>query len=73
MRVILRKTPFEAELSFTKDPSGLDLPLLAACVKAFRKAGTGRNRGRGKLVSVLCDENGTSEKHFETFCEKVML
>ena len=73
MRVILRKTPFEAELSFTKDPSGLDLPLLAACVIAFRKAGTGRNRGRGKLVSVLCDENGTSEKHFETFCEKVML
>ncbi|AKB19473.1 RAMP superfamily CRISPR-associated protein [Methanosarcina sp. WWM596] len=75
MRVILRETPFEAELSFTKDPSGLDLPLLAACVKAFRKAGTGRNRGRGKLVSVLCDENGTniSENHFKKFCEKVML
>jgi CRISPR/Cas system CSM-associated protein Csm3 (group 7 of RAMP superfamily) len=74
MRVILRKTPFEAKLLFTKDPSGLDLPLLAACVKAFRRAGTGRNRGRGKLVSVLCNEAGANitEGYFKEFCKEVM-
>lgn len=74
MRVVLRETSFEAKLSFTKDPSGLDLPLLAACIKAFRRAGTGRNRGRGKLVAVLCDENGinVTQNYFTVFCEKVM-
>lgn len=74
MRVILRGTPFEAELSFNQDPSDMDLPLLAACVKAFRRAGTGRNRGRGELTAKLCNEKGEDEtyKHFAIFEKKVM-
>lgn len=74
MRIILRETPFEAELSFDQDPSGMDLPLLAACVKAFRIAGTGRNRGRGELIARLCNEKGDDVIHeyFEIFEKKVM-
>ena len=74
MRVILRDTPFEAELSFTRSPSDMDLALLAACVKAFRRAGTGRNRGRGELTARLSDENGddVTEQHFENFKTKVI-
>lgn len=74
MRVVLREMPFEAELSFTKDPESMDLALLTACIKALRRAGTGRNRGRGKLVSTLCEENGVNvtENYFAVFCKKVM-
>lgn len=75
MRVILRKTPFESELSFTQPPLGKDLPLLAACIKAFRRAGTGRNRGRGELDEVkLCDAAGDdiTDKQFYIFQEEVM-
>ena len=74
MRVILRDTPFEAELTFNHSPSDLDLALLAACVKSFRRAGTGRNRGRGELTARLGAENGddVTEKHFKNFEMKVM-
>ncbi len=58
MRVVLRETPFEAELTFFADPTPDDLALLAACVKAWRRAGTGRNRGRGELAAHLCDAQG---------------
>lgn len=60
MRVILRQTPFEARLS---SPSGLSADaeaLLAAAVLAFRRAGTGRNRGRGKLQADLLNEEKVS-------------
>lgn len=50
-RVILRKTPFEASLHFAVDPTEDDLALLATCVKAFRRAGTGLTRGRGRLTA----------------------
>jgi hypothetical protein len=74
MRVILRETPFEAELTFNQDPSGMDLPLLAACIKAFRRAGTGRNRGRGEITARLCNETGTdvTDEQFAVFKEAVM-
>ena len=58
MRVILRGTVFEAALQFSEDPTHGDLVLLAACVKAFRRAGSGRNRGRGRLKAELCDADG---------------
>jgi len=57
IRVILRETPFEAALVL--DDAGDEnadrdaRALLAACVKTFRRAGTGRNRGRGKLRAQL--------------------
>lgn len=74
MRVVLRGTPFEAELSFIKPPTDMDLPLLAACIKAFRRAGTGRNRGRGELDTVkLCDAAGDiTDKQFYIFQDEVM-
>jgi len=53
VRVILRETPFVACLDFLIDPEGNDLPYLAACVKAFRRAGSDRNRGRGALRAEL--------------------
>jgi hypothetical protein len=56
MRVVLRETPFTAELSFDEDPDDVAKALLAACVLSFRRAGTGRNRGRGRLTARLFDE-----------------
>lgn len=69
MRIILRETSFEATLTFEADPTQDDLALLAACVKALRRAGTGRNRGRGELVARLYDDKGqdVTDTHFERF------
>lgn len=69
MRVILRGTPFEAELSFQQPPSDDERALLAACVKALRRAGTGRNRGRGKVKAELLDahSNQVTERLFASF------
>lgn len=58
MRVVLRDTLFTAELSFERDPNDAAKSLLAACVLSLRRAGTGRNRGRGRLVARLYDEHG---------------
>ncbi len=53
MRVIVRDTPFVARLDFGRSPDDRSRWLLAACVKAFHRAGTGRNRGRGRLRADL--------------------
>jgi hypothetical protein len=57
MRVILRDIRFTATLTFSFEIDRaeyvLDRALLAACVKAFRRAGAGRNRGRGRLRAEL--------------------
>lgn len=58
MRVILRETTFEAGLSFAHTPTADELALLAACVCALRRVGTGRNRGRGRVRAGLCDAQG---------------
>jgi hypothetical protein len=73
MRVILRQTPFEAQLTFRDEPSADELALLAACVKALRRAGTGRNRGRGRLSAEMLDEDGqnVTEQEFEHFRKAV--
>lgn len=62
MRVILRQTVFTAELSCTnsEDLSGIQLALLSAAVLSLRRAGTGRNRGRGQLQADLLDASGNS-------------
>lgn len=52
-RVILRETPFEARLEWLGNDDEKSLALLHACVKAFRRAGTSRNRGRGLLEAKL--------------------
>lgn len=69
IRVILRETPFAAALTFVGDPKPDDLALLAACVKALRRAGTGRNRGHGELATQLCDaqDQDVTSTHFDQF------
>lgn len=69
MRVVLRKTVFEADIVFGQPPGATDLAFLAACVKALRHAGSGRNRGRGKLISTLHDETGkdVTDQHLAAF------
>ena len=59
MRVVLRQVSFESRLTFAQKQQDGDLPLLAACILALRRAGTGRNRGRGRLSATLhADEDG---------------
>jgi len=73
MRVILRGTVFEAPLTFSCEPGADDLALLAACVKAWRRAGTSRNRGRGRLRAELLDDQGrpVTSEYFGEFRKAV--
>ncbi len=70
MRVILRQTMFTADLELiTKEDDKVRddaLALLAASTLALRRAGTGRNRGRGRLRAYLEDENYTADQ-FDRF------
>ena len=74
MRVILRDTLFEARLSCDRDLLPDELALLAASVLAFRRAGTGRNRGRGKLMADLTDASGNSllETNYQHFIDTAL-
>jgi CRISPR/Cas system CSM-associated protein Csm3 (group 7 of RAMP superfamily) len=47
--------PLRLQESPDSDTSRTDKALLAACVKALRRAGLGRTRGKGKLVARLTD------------------
>lgn len=73
IRVILRETVFESELFFTEEPRVSDLALLAACVKAFRRAGTGVTRGLGRLKAELLDQERrpVTERYFKEFRKAV--
>ncbi len=68
-RVVLRQTSFVARVDFEEEPSPDALALLAACVLAFRRAGTSRNRGRGRLAARLHDGQGqdVTEAHIKQF------
>jgi len=81
-RVVLSGTIFVSEIHYQADiPAGAgdhhgqvyedSLMLLAACVQAFRRAGTGRNRGKGALEACLCDENLQPLPAFENFLTEV--
>ncbi|GBC77428.1 hypothetical protein HRbin08_00906 [bacterium HR08] len=69
MRVVLRDTPFIAELHFDEEPDQTAKALLAACVLSLRRAGTGRNRGRGRLAARLYNDRGNdiTNECFEHF------
>jgi len=73
MRVILRGTPFIAQLDFDREPDDVAKALLAACVRSLRRAGTGRNRGRGRLAARLRDERGSdiTDNCFQLFQQLV--
>jgi len=74
MRVILRDTIFWALLDFVDTPSRDELALLAACVKALRRAGAGRNRGRGRVHAELLDPAGqpVTDSLFRDFRKAVL-
>ncbi len=73
MRVIVRETPFVSRLGFSAMPGTDELALLSACIKALRRIGMGRNRGRGEIVACLCDARGKEIgiSHFEHFAQEV--
>ncbi len=70
MRVVLRETRFEARLTFSEEPAPLDLALLTATTLAWRRVGTGRNRGRGRVRAWLKDEEWTRAQ-FDIFRQEV--
>lgn len=71
MRVILRQTPFYASLHAPQNLTHEELALLAASIMALRRAGTGRNRGRGHLQADLFNAKGESllQSGYQTFQE----
>lgn len=73
IRVILRETEFVSELSQPDAVSNEALPLLAACAQMLHRAGTSRNRGRGRLRAWLANEEGEniSQGHLEAFYKMV--
>ena len=78
VRVVLRETSFMAPLLMTDyaENRAMDqmLMLLAATAKAFRRAGTTRNRGYGRISEVrLTDLNykDLTSHYFNKFCVEV--
>lgn len=77
IRVILREMTFTARLDFFSDPKAGDLPLLAACVRGLKRAGSNRNRGLGRLEVALYETNPTeggkpvTHIYFDRFSEIV--
>jgi hypothetical protein len=53
LRVILRDTILTAALRFTREPEEKELALLVGATLGLKAAGTGRNRGRGRLRATL--------------------
>lgn len=73
MRVILRKCYFEAEMTVMQPIDPAEQALLAVCAKGLRRAGTARNRGRGRLRAWITDgdHKNVSDDWFQNFKEKV--
>lgn len=71
MRVLLPDVILEASLTFDADPTPTEVQLLTAAVLDFRRAGTGRNRGRGQLAAELVGGDDM-EKRFEDLSKAVL-
>jgi len=57
IRVLLRELVFTSELNFAQTPEKLYLDLLAVAAKGVKRAGLGRNRGRGRVdCQLMIDE-----------------
>jgi hypothetical protein len=53
MRLIIHDTTFTSRLVFDADLEDEDKAFLAGCARALRRAGSGRNRGRGQVAAEL--------------------
>jgi len=72
VRLVLRDTELTAPLIFIQPPDAKVKGLLAACVKAFRRGGTHRNRGTGLLqVSLRQEGKDITEDWFNLFVQEV--
>lgn len=71
MRVLVREVVLTSRLKFAETETPEMKALLAACVHALHRAGTGRNRGRGRIEATLCDaddiNNNIGSIAFESF------
>lgn len=56
-RVLLRGITLYARLSFANEPSNLEKALLAASALGVKRAGLGRNRGKGKVKLQITDRS----------------
>jgi hypothetical protein len=70
MRVLLPNVILESPLTFEQEVSDTETQLLAAAILDFRRAGTGRNRGRGSLVAEL-DSAENTRQVFEQFAKAI--
>lgn len=68
-RVLLPGVVLEADLKI-ESPTEEQWNLLAAAVLELRRAGTGRNRGRGHILLELDDDN-TTRQYFMQFAQAV--
>jgi len=72
MRVLLPGVVLESPISFDgkHEPTEAQKQLLAAAVLDLRRAGTGRNRGRGWLQAEL-DDDAATRALFDAFAEAI--
>ncbi|MBX3038608.1 MAG: hypothetical protein KF758_16980 [Anaerolineales bacterium] len=70
MRVLLPGVTLEAAIQFDQPPTPQQLQLLAAAIMDLRRAGTGRNRGRGWLNAELIGGE-PMKTYFEQFKEAI--
>jgi len=52
-RVVVRETIFIAPIRFELEPTSTHLALLAACAAGVQRGGSGRTRGRGRVMVTL--------------------
>ncbi len=72
MRVLLPGVTLESDLSIDGDLKDEEMMLLATAVLDLRRAGVGRNRGRGRIeADLFVDGQPATKQHFERFAEGV--
>lgn len=69
MRVLLPGVVLEAGMHID-NPTDVRISLLTAAALDLRRAGTGRNRGRGSILINLDDDN-TTKTYFEKFAKLI--
>lgn len=74
VRVILRDITFESPVLCAAPLASAEICLFAACIKALRRVGTGRNRGRGEVRARLLDAQDVdqTETAFAQFKAEVL-